>query len=80
LHAQIVSLMADRLNVQVPSAETDLLETGMLDSLAFVGLLVHLEREFNTQMSIEDIEIDDFRSVARIADFLVTNRGITLKE
>ena len=47
-----------------------LVKAGALDSLGFVELLVHLEREFAVKISIEDLELDNFRSVARIAELV----------
>jgi methoxymalonate biosynthesis acyl carrier protein len=70
LHDRIAALFSDALHVEVPSAEADLFEAGVLDSLAFVELLVGLEREFGVRASIDDLEIDHFRSLARIEAFV----------
>jgi methoxymalonate biosynthesis acyl carrier protein len=53
--------------------DTDLFETAVLDSMVFVDLLLHLEREFGVTVALEDIEFDHFRSIERIAEF-VANR------
>jgi D-alanine--poly(phosphoribitol) ligase subunit 2 len=58
------------LHLEVASAETDLFETGVLDSLAFVELLVQLEREFGVTAAVEDLEVDTFRTIERIAAFV----------
>ena len=68
---QLARLLADAMHVEVPSVEADLFETGVLDSLAFVELLVQLEREFGVTTSVVDMEIENFRSIARIAEFVV---------
>jgi len=70
LQGRITRLFADRLNLEIPSAETDLFETGALDSMGFVELLAQLEREFRVEVALGDIEMDNFRSIARIADFV----------
>ena len=70
LHARIAGLFADYLNLEIPSPETDLFDTGVLDSMGFVELLVQLEREFGLRVQLGDIEIDNFRSIARIAAFV----------
>ena len=67
---QILHLFTTKMGLEVPSVEEDLFEAGVLDSLAFVNLLVHLEADFDTQCSPEDLETDNFRTVARIADFV----------
>lgn len=66
----IATLFAERLNVEVPTVDTDLFETGILDSLQFVELLAALEESFGVQISVEEIEIDDFRTLSRIARFM----------
>src|SRR5947209_12285439 len=69
---RIAALFADRLNVQVPSLETDLIETGLVDSLTFVEFLAHLEQDFGIHVSLEDLEIDHFRTITSIAAFVAT--------
>jgi methoxymalonate biosynthesis acyl carrier protein len=73
LEARIRLLFRDKLKLDVPSVDTDLFETAALDSMVFVDLLLHLEREFGATVALEDIEFDHFRSIARIAEF-VANR------
>lgn len=70
LHERIAGIFAAALNMEVPSAETDLFEAGLLDSLAFIELLLQLEREFGVATVLEDLEADNFRSIARIAAFV----------
>jgi acyl carrier protein len=68
--SQVAAIFRDKLNLEVPSVEEDLFETGALDSLAFVSLLVHLEQAFEVKVSLDDLELDDFRSIARIAELI----------
>lgn len=60
-------LFAGRLHIEIPSAETDLIETGLLDSLRLVELLLYIESDLGWRLPIEDIDLDDLRSVRRIA-------------
>ena len=66
VRAELTALFARDLSVQVPSPETDLLETGRLDSVGMVELLVRLEERFGVR-----VEIEQFRSVAAIATFIL---------
>ncbi len=75
LQERIVRLFADRLNLDVPSGGTDLFEAGALDSMAFVELLAHLESEFGIAVSLQDLEMDNFRTIERIAGFVAARRG-----
>jgi acyl carrier protein len=70
LRDRIARLFSDTLHRDVPSAETDLFESGLLDSLGFVDLLVHLEREFGTTIALDDLEVENFRSIEQIAEFV----------
>ena len=70
LRNRIVRLFSEALHRDVPSEDADLFESGLLDSLGFVDLLVHLEQEFGTRIALDDLEIDNFRSITRIADFV----------
>lgn len=71
LYDRITRIFSEKLNLEVPGVETDLVEAGILDSLAFVELIVCLEEEFGTGIPTDDIEIDNFRSVVRIANLIV---------
>jgi acyl carrier protein len=67
---RVQRLFVETLNLQVPSPETDLIEGGLLDSLALVELLFALEREFGVSIPLEELDIDSFRSVRTIAEFV----------
>jgi len=71
VRAELTALFARDLSVAVPSPETDLLETGLLDSVGMVELLVRLEKRFGVRVPIENLEIEHFRSVAAIATFIL---------
>lgn len=75
LQDRIGRLVAETTNVQIPSVETDLFQTGTLDSLGFVDLLARLEQEFGMKISIEDIEIENFRCIEKIAEFVANRKG-----
>lgn len=66
----IARLFSEHLHIEVPSVDTDLFETGVLDSMAFVELLLHLEQQFGLKVSFEDIQIDHFRSIRKIEAFV----------
>jgi acyl carrier protein len=72
LERQLARLFSEKLNVEVPSVETDLIDTGLVDSLTFVEFLAQLEAVFGIQVSLEDLELDRFRTISRIASFITT--------
>ena len=75
LHQHLTNLFAQKLNLAVTSIETDLLGSGLLDSLALVDLLVQLEHDFGLQISLDELEVDNFRSIASIAAFVARQSG-----
>ncbi|MDD7940095.1 acyl carrier protein [Actinomycetospora lutea] len=73
---QLTDLVRDRLGVDVPSSDTDLIAEGLIDSLALVTLIVGIEDTFGCRLPLDDFDIDRFRSVDAMAAFLVES-GVT---
>jgi acyl carrier protein len=71
---RIIHLLSEKVHVEAPSADTDLMESGLLDSLTLVELMSSLEEQFGIYISFDEVEIDNFRSARRIAEF-VNQRG-----
>ena len=76
LRERIAGVFTTALHLEVPAFDTDLFDSGVLDSLAFVELLLQLEREFGVTTAVDDLEVENFRSIVTIADFVQarTNR------
>ena len=70
IHQKLTELFAKKLNLEVSSVNTDLVETGLLDSLALIELLAQLEETFGVSVSTDDLELENFRSIASIAGFV----------
>jgi acyl carrier protein len=70
VHQKLTELFAKKLNLDVSSVDTDLVETGLLDSLTLVELLTQLEETFGVSVSTDDLELENFRSIASIAGFV----------
>jgi acyl carrier protein len=70
-------IFSEKLLLEIPSPHTDLLDSGLLDSMAFVELLLNLEREFGYRVDMETLDMESFRSVASIAELVaVAVRGV----
>jgi acyl carrier protein len=67
---QIELIFHEALGIEVPSASTDILAAGILDSLALVTLLVEIEQQFGVTLPLEDLDIEGLRTVERIADLV----------
>jgi acyl carrier protein len=68
--AGILELLRDRLNIEVVDVDTDLIETGTVDSLALVMLITALEERFACELPLDDFDIENFRSARRITQYL----------
>jgi acyl carrier protein len=69
---RIARLLRETLGVEVPAPDTDLIETGLIDSLGLISLLAEIEREFGFELPLDTLEVDDFRTVARAAAYVET--------
>jgi acyl carrier protein len=62
------------LAVDPPATDTDLIESGLLDSLALVELIFALEEEFGLTLPLDALELDAFRSIQTVAEFVENAR------
>ena len=72
IEAKLQMLFSEQLLAAIPTVETDLFETGILDSQRFVELLLQIERHFNTRIDLDDFEIENFRCIEKIAALILS--------
>ncbi|MEU3463285.1 phosphopantetheine-binding protein [Streptomyces sp. NPDC006733] len=77
----VVAALVSRLAETLPEArgaalqETDdLRQFAGFDSLGILETLVWLESEFDITIPDEDLDVENFQSVGRMADFVLTHR------
>jgi methoxymalonate biosynthesis acyl carrier protein len=75
LENEVAEIFSLKLHVEVPSFDYDLFETGILDSLQFVELLFQLEQQFGVRISLDEIDLENFRSIERISLMLANQNG-----
>ncbi len=75
LARKINKLFEEELLIEVESPDSDLLKSGLLDSLTLVRLLLQLEERFGLKVSMENLEINDFRSIRSIAAWVAGQAG-----
>jgi|GEM_PF-1652676 len=71
---EIRTLMTEKLLLEVASPEEDLLAGGILDSLSLIQLLVSLEQHFGIRIPLEEMQIEDVRSLRALARLVETHR------
>lgn len=64
-------------SVNVPGLRDDdnLFETGIVNSLFAVQLMTFLEKAFGIEVTTDDLEIENFKSVQASAAFVVSKSG-----
>jgi acyl carrier protein len=58
-----------------PSSDENLFDRGALDSFGVVEFLAFLEKELNAEIRLEDITMDNFSTVERIAGLVAESGG-----
>ena len=72
---QLRQVFREVLNIEVPSPETDLIDAGLLDSLALVQLLFEIEQRFAVDLALEELDIESFRTLDRLAGVIADQLG-----
>ena len=67
---RIESLLREVLAITPDGIDEDLIESGLLDSMALVELLHAIEQEFAVELPLEDLDVDLLRSVRGIASYV----------
>lgn len=70
-------LMANRATQSVTefSDQESLLESGVIDSMAMVDLISHLESEYSIEIDEDDMVPENFDTVDAIVAYLESKRG-----
>jgi acyl carrier protein len=61
--------MSDRLHIEVPDGDANLIDTGLIDSMSLVELFIALEEEFGINVADEDLDLNDFRTMNSVTRF-----------
>jgi acyl carrier protein len=77
IYARITAFFPEQLNRKAPAIDVDLIQTGTLDSLGLIDLILYLEKEFEIKIPLKDLEVEDFRSVEKIAAIVISQTGVS---
>jgi len=73
------ALFVESLHIDAPPPDTDLFESGAIDSLQLVELLLQIERRFGVHIAVENIDLDNLRTLRRISDLVAGQQSSDLK-
>ena len=68
---ELASLFPEALGIDPPAEDADLVEEGVIDSLALVELLFAVERHFGIEIPPDRLEVERFRTIGRLAELVV---------
>jgi methoxymalonate biosynthesis acyl carrier protein len=72
---ELAMILHEQLHLELPDSATDLLATGLLDSLAFVSLLFAIEERFGVVVDVNELSLDDFRTLSSISAYIQSHGG-----
>lgn len=67
-------VLEDALCTAAPPPDLDMIEAGLIDSLALVTLLFEIEREFAVSVPLDSLEIEDLSTMSRLTALIVRLR------
>lgn len=67
---EVRALLAERFQIKRPLPQTDLIESGLLDSLQLVDFLELLQERYGLRVPVGDIDLEQLRTVEGIAGLL----------
>lgn len=73
---KVTSIVCKSLTIERISEDHDLIETGLLDSMALVQLMMELEEGFNITIAPEELDIEDYRSIKTICEMIERIREV----
>ncbi len=80
LARDVASLFPEALGMEAPSADVDLIEEGVIDSLALIELLFAIERHFEIQIPPDQLELERFRTIERLAELVAECSPLRAKD
>lgn len=73
IESTVTAILTVDLNLEVPTSDTDLIGERILDSLALVDLVMHLESSFGFTVAPEQLDLENFQTVERISQMVAAS-------
>jgi len=70
LAGEVAQLLEQKLSVRTTDMQANLFESGLLDSMSLVHLILELEGHFGLELPIQQLDLGEFRSIACIAELI----------
>lgn len=73
IKSRVIDILCETNSRIQDNIETNLLESGILDSFEIVNIVMELEMEFGVEIEPEDIAPDNFKTVEAIVKLIEKN-------
>jgi acyl carrier protein len=77
IQPRLETLCRDVVGIPVESDQEDLIDSGVLDSLVLVQLLMAIEEEFQVKMPTDELELDRLRTTRSIGLYIAELKETT---
>jgi len=71
----IRGFIANSVNIDALGDDENLFESGIVNSLFAMQLMTFIERKFGIEVGMDDLEIENFKSVSSTAAFVLKKLG-----
>jgi acyl carrier protein len=69
----IRNFINDSINIDTLGDDENLFESGLINSLFAVQLMTFIERKFGFEIGMDDLDIENFKSISATAAFVARN-------
>ncbi|CAM5626431.1 acyl carrier protein [Streptomyces parvulus] len=67
----VLDCLRNKLFLDGVTADTHLIESGLIDSVGFIRMFVVLEEEFGIEVTARDLSLERFQNVGSISRFVI---------
>ena len=71
---EILLFILSSVNQKQLEQDVDIFETGLVSSLFAIELMAFLEHQYTIKVTLEDLDMDNFKSVNNIVEFVTRKR------
>lgn len=72
--AELKGFFATATAGNTPGPDEDYFALGLVNSLLALELVAHVERRYDIEVGVEDLDLDNFRTMNRVAEFVRRKR------
>lgn len=68
---QVTTIVSKALTIERVDIDKDLFESGLLDSLSLIQLMLELEEGFEITITPEELDVEDYRTIRTMSKMIV---------